>query len=163
MMKLSIWEKQGDFKNLFPDYSKSEDISLVLKTIEDILKKRLVLDSAKVEKLKKWKPILRALKPDDPRNNCNLIVEKKNWMDNAFLEDVKEKFLEETDFIMFQKFNDGLRSFALSSQPFDEAPLTKEKSGAISCHGIFSLLKECKPIALKSDDHYFVGEIKGMQ
>ena len=123
MMKLAVWEKDGDYKKLFPDFSKPDDVQLVKEKIEAILKKNLLKQSYAQLKLSRWIPVLNSLQPGKTNNNEVLIIREDDWMDFDFLDDVKEEHLGDKDFILLERVNDNTiessPGYAIRKQSYD--------------------------------------------
>ena len=131
--------------------------------IEEILNKNILQTNNKRPALERWIATLNSLQPGNSNNNETVIISEDDWMDLDFVDDVREIHLGDRPFILLERTNENTIDpvYGINHQSYDEEPLTNNKSGAISRHGLTSLLSSCTPVGIFSCRHFFVAEIKG--
>jgi hypothetical protein len=123
LLKIIWWTEQGDARKMYPDYSKREDIDLVISFIEKYLENRAsagVSDHDTTVLFTEWLEIFKRLKPEE-NNNRSVIFEKWTSIQHMLgFEELLEQlgFPLKNEIIYFSKQKKTDKYFRLEIHPY---------------------------------------------
>lgn len=178
MIKNGHWREKGDDLATFPDFSKKQDVELVMEKLLPYPEKygRLIeeprdgSDVAFCKKVvEKSTEMINVLSTMDgypgkaADKNTNVFLPTKFWLGHEFIFHEHENFDGDNAFIFFDKISGKNAGFNLMVHPFENKSMNAMPSGGINSEGLKILLSKPTPVSLSHGDHYYLAEIEGIE